>query len=88
MDRLCAEIEIGAWLEADSVIGQETFEIALAALEIVDVGPRDLSFGDRIETNTLDARLFAGRASRKVLITTVLADPAAITGGDIAERGS
>lgn len=43
----------------DTIVAEQLFKISHTTLEIVDIGAGDLSFGDRVEANALDAGLLA-----------------------------
>ena len=45
--------------EGDLLVAKELFQVSHATFEVVDICARDLSFGDRVESNTFDACFLA-----------------------------
>lgn len=86
-DGFCTEMEVARRTVGDAVMGEQILEITHATLQIVHIGPRNLSLRNGIEARTFDTDLFARGACWQVLVAAVLAYSAAITSGDIAEGG-
>ena len=42
--------------KGDILVAEKLFKVSHSTLEVVDIGARDLSFGDGVEANTFDAR--------------------------------
>lgn len=69
------------------MIRQQVLQVRHSALKIVDVRSRYFSFGDGIVTHALDPGLFARGTCWQALVAAILAQPAAIASGDVAEGG-
>lgn len=58
-DRHGAEIKVMRRRESDVFFSQQFFKVSHTTFQIVDVGAGNFSFRNRVETNALDACLFA-----------------------------
>ena len=59
LDRFRAEVELLRRTVADAVGGEQILEITHSAFQVIDIGPGNFPFGDRVESSTLDADFLA-----------------------------